>query len=149
MTHYKTLIDTDYLGQWDLPVGREVTVEIASVERFVPLRQRQVKRLDGTRGPEKVKRLRVTFVGKRKAWLAGPVSQEAIAAMYGPDVEAWVGKRITLYTDPDVMMGRVRVGGVRVRPVKPTGPTSADALDEPVDEERAALLSEAREGAGA
>lgn len=34
---------------------------------------------------------------------------------YGEDSDAWVGKKIELYLDPNVMFGAKRVGGVRVR----------------------------------
>lgn len=144
MTHYKQLLDTEWLGQWDFPPGREATVEIESVAgwakdgdkpiKYRPARQRKVKGPDGLMRPEPVKRIPIRFKGKRKGWLAGPVSQEALRSMFGKDIENWVGKRITLYVDDDVMMGRKKVGGVRVRPVAATGPVTDDALDREVDE---------------
>lgn len=142
-THYKTLIDTQWLGQWDFPPGREATVEIESVRRYKPGRIRKVKQPDGTYGPERNKRLDIGFRGKKKHWLCGPVSQETIAAMFGPVVQDWIGKRITLYVDPDVTMGRRTVGGVRVRPVAATGAATEDPLDREVDEEKAQEIADA------
>ncbi len=31
MTHYKALYDKEYLGSWDLPAGKDVTVTIEKV----------------------------------------------------------------------------------------------------------------------
>ena len=143
MTHYKTLIDTVWLGQWDLP-ARDAVVTIAKVERFRPEVERKKKMPDGTYAPEPNKRLALSFVGKRKQWLAGPVSQQTIAGMYGPQIEAWIGKRISLYVDPNIKMGRVVTGGVRVRPTPPSGGATEDALDRPVDETVAEKIEQAR-----
>ena len=143
MTHYKTLIDTTWLGQWDFPPGREATVEIESVVRYKPARARKVRLPDGSYGPERNKRVIIAFRGKKKRWLAGPVSLDAIAAMFGPDVDKWAGKRITLYVDPDVMMGRAKVGGIRVRPMVATGPVTEDPLAREVDEDKAQEIADA------
>lgn len=134
LTHYKAQIERDHLGQADLADGyggfREATVEIAEVP--VLYRPRMPKK------NEKKNKYVIRFVGKRKAWLSGPVTQATIAGMYGPYLERWVGKKITLYVDPDVKMGRGKVGGIRVRPMIPGGPATEDPLDEPLDEEGAA-----------
>ena len=141
--HYKQLIDTDWLGQWDFPPDREVTVEIASVDAYKPPRARKVKLPDGTFGPERAKRIAIGFKGKRKRWLAGPVSQKTIADMFGPIVQDWIGRRITLYVDSDVMMGRSKVGGIRVRPLIATGPATEDPLERDVDEAHAQAIADA------
>src|SRR5258707_10510741 len=95
-THYKTLIDSDWLGQHDLTdakTGRtfEPTVEIASVKRYVSPIKRKKRMPDGSYKDEPSRRLDIAFVGKRKHWLAGPVSQKTIEAMYGAYVEDWLG----------------------------------------------------------
>ena len=38
------------------------------------------------------------------------------------DTDHWIGKRIVLYTDPNVMYAGKIVGGIRVRAPKPTAP---------------------------
>ena len=63
--------------------------------------------------------------------------------MFGPDVDAWKGKRITLYVDADVMMGRAKVGGIRVRPMAATGPLTEDPMDREVDEDKAQEIADA------
>ena len=89
----------------------------------------------------------IAFRGKKKAWLAGPVSQKAIAGMFGPYLENWIGKAITLYVDTDVMFGKQKTGGVRVRPTPPKIGTKAteDALDRPVDPAKAQQIADAKE----
>lgn len=138
-----TSADNDNLGQGDLTDGfggfREATVEIANVPALY--RPRKAKK------GEKRNKLLVRFVGKRKAWVCGPVSRKVIKSLYGRYMEHWVGKRITLYVDPDVMMGRDRTGGIRVRPTVPRGETTSDPLDNPVDEEAAAAREAAADEA--
>lgn len=94
---------------------------------------------------EKTNRYVIRFVGKRKAWLSGPATQQVIASMYGPYLERWVGKKIALYVDPNVTFGRDKTGGIRVRPTIPGGPATTDPLDNPVDEEGAAAREAAAE----
>lgn len=145
MTHYKSLVDTSFLGQWDFPPGREAVVTISKVERYKPEQRRRKRQPDGSYVDEPCKRLAISFEGKRKPWLAGPVSLQAIAKMYGPNIEGWVGKAITLYVDAKVEFGGVVTGGVRVRPTPPragTRPTE-DTLDRPVDEEKAQTIDNA------
>lgn len=155
-THYKSLLDTNYLGTWDLTdpkTGRtfEPTVEIESAQRYKPPIVRKKKMPDGSYKDEQSKRIDIGFRGKKKHWLAGPVSHAAISAMYGNYIEDWVGKRITIYVDPSVKMGKRTVGGIRVRPMVPgsTVPTTLEPLDEPVDEKKAEEIADAWEDADA
>ncbi len=134
LTHYKAQIERDHLGQSDLADGfggfKEGIVEIDSVP--VLYRPRQ------PRSGEKLNKYLIRFKGKRKAWLSGPVTQATIASMYGPYLEEWVGKCITLYVDPDVKMKGERTGGIRVRPIVPRGSVTTDPMDQPIDEAGAA-----------
>lgn len=153
-THYKSLIESEYLGQWDLQKdGKtvEAVVQIERVERFVP-QKRQKKKVIDAQGRAEWKdapnrRIKISFKGKRKSWLAGPVTQEVIAKMFGPKIEDWIGKKITLYVDPSVKMGKQVTGGIRVRLQRngATGPITDDALDNEVDEETARAIAAARE----
>ena len=143
LTHYKTLLEREFLNQADLADGfggfREATVEIEAVPVLYRPRQRKKN--------EKNNRFVIRFVGKRKAWLSGPATQQVIAGMYGPYLENWVGKKITLYVDPTVKFGKDTTGGVRVRPTIPGGPVTTDPLDNPVDEAGAAQREAAADAA--
>jgi hypothetical protein len=146
--HYKALLESDYLGQWDLvnrTTGKliEPVVTIQALRPYVPERRKMVRRADGSERPEPIKRYEIRFVGKKKIWLAGPVSLAALATMYGAKPKAWVGKSITLYVDESVSFGRRRTGGIRVRNTVPTGPAGDEELNNEVDAEAAAGIAEA------
>lgn len=145
MTHYKTLVDTTYLGQWDLPAGKDVVVTIATVGEYRPEVPRKKRMPDGSYATEPNKRLAISFQGKKKKWLAGPVSLKAIAKLYGPHIEDWRGKSITLYVDAKVEFGGEVTGGIRVRPTPPKPGTKPDTdpLDRPVDEQRVQQIDRA------
>ena len=127
-THYRTLYDKDYLGSWDLPPGRDVTVTIDSVKGGELIAV----------GGKKNKKPILSFVGKEKKFVCNVTNAKAIAAMYGNYVEAWKGKRITLFVsqtrDPST-------GGdidcLRVRPAIPAakGQAAQQEQDEPPPEE--------------
>lgn len=144
LTHCDKLTGADaiHLGQHDLEDEygnrREATVEIAGVRAYVPERPKK---------NEKRNKLEIRFAQKRKTWICGPVSKRVIKSLYGPYIEHWVGKRITLYVDPEVTMGRDKTGGLRVRPNVPRGPLSTEPLDNPVDDEAAARRAAAADEA--
>ena len=141
-THYKRLLENEHLGQWDLQKDDgsylRATVVIERVTGYLPPRRRMK---DGK--PERHNKLLISFAGKRKRWIAGPVSQQAIAALYGSFIQDWIGKKITLYFDPSVTMGRKKVGGIRVANVPPSEEPTADPLDREVDADLRALQNEA------
>ena len=152
-THYRTLVENEYLGQWDLADGnggfRRAVVIIERVEKWVAEVKRKKKMPDGTYRDEPSKRLKVTFRGKRKAWLAGPVSQRTIQELYGPYLEDWIGKAIALYVDQSVSFGGKKTGGLRVEPKVPrAGTVSEEPLDQPVDVEAAKRIADAVDGSG-
>lgn len=160
-THYKSLLESEWLGQWDLqkPDGSyvEAVVEIESVVRYVP-QKRARKKVIGPDGREVLgpdgkvqwkdvpnRRVNIGFRGKRKHWLAGPVSQEILNKMFGKYTQDWIGKKITIYVDPTATFGREVTGGLRVRMQRngAKGPVTEDALDNAVDEETARAIAEA------
>ena len=117
-THYKSMYDKDYLGSWELPKERDITVTIESVKggELVAI------------GGKKNKKPIISFVGKEKKFVCNVTNAKAIAGMYGNFVEEWKGKRIALY------VGQTRdpsTGGeidcIRVRPTAPAAKQSQAA----------------------
>jgi len=108
-THWKSMQDRDYLGNFDLPDGRDVVAKIVRVEKK---KVRSKKKADGEHKPC------VYFEGKEKGLLCNATNGNTIANMYGPFVEDWVGKYIALYvtttSSPD---GTVPC--IRIRPTSP------------------------------
>lgn len=51
---------------------------------------------------------------KGKPWKPSKTALRCLAAIWGPDASKWAGLSLTLYADPDVTWGGVKVGGIRV-----------------------------------
>lgn len=165
-THFKELLDTNFLGQWsfkrDPATGRrrKYVLEIEHVSRYKPPRPRTKRCPDCSKDPkcktcggkgrvvEPNKRILVQFKGVPKPWLAGPTSQEVLAAMFGPTVQDWYGRKITLYVDETVKMAGVIVGGVRCESKPADGKAVDVPPDEPVDEVVAQQIADAFAAAG-
>ncbi len=116
MPHWKTMIEKDYIGVWDLTDDagrpRDFTLKIAKVTSDL------VKSREVPKGKRKVV---LRFDRARKAFIANSTNCETIEAMYGPDTDRWVGQSVTLYpTDVRGLKGGM-VKGVRIRPKKPAG----------------------------
>jgi len=134
--HWRTLIEKDFLGAWDLrdpktEKPRDFTLKIATV---------QAEAL-WTRGAKNARgKCVIRFHGAKKAFVVNTTNCETIAGMYGDDVDQWVGKLITLYPSTTTMPDkktkqRVKVPCVRVRPQKPAEKAPAEELpDHTVDE---------------
>lgn len=50
-----------------------------------------------------------------RPWRPGKSMRRVLAACWGTDANAYVGRRVTLYCDPDVIFGKEKVGGTRIR----------------------------------
>ncbi len=107
MADYRTMFSAEFLGSWDL-VGRDVTVTISEVK---------AGELTGS-GGRKAKKPIVSFQGKEKAMAMNKTNSRIIAAMYGNDTSAWVGKMITIYPT-QTQFGNDTVDCIRVRPAVP------------------------------
>jgi hypothetical protein len=122
-TDYRIMFDRNYVGHLDL-AGRDVTLTIAKV----------VGGELTAEGGRKSRKPIVHFTNGVKPLIANKTNSKTIAALYGNIVEAWAGKRITLYTsmtrNPD---GGGQVECVRVRPKIPTSQADShiDAPPEP------------------
>lgn len=49
-----------------------------------------------------------------KPWKPSKTGTRTLAAIWGPDASKWVGLHCTIYCDPDVTWGGMKVGGIRV-----------------------------------
>jgi hypothetical protein len=129
--HWRTLIEKDYLGAWNLvdkaDKPKDYTLQIAKVEG-VKLKTAQTPKGKG--------KAVITFARAEKKFVANTTNCKVIAAMYGDDIEGWIGKKITLYMgdvrNPD---GGGTIKGIKVRPKIPGGAAEAIEAAQPVDEE--------------
>lgn len=106
-THWKFLVNPDYIGAYALPSGQDMTVTIGSVAREM------VTSVGGKKEECTVARL----VGQ-KPFILNVTNSKSIAKLYGPFIEDWAGKQITLYASTTKMAGEV-VECLRVRSVAP------------------------------
>lgn len=49
-----------------------------------------------------------------KPWKSSKTGTRTLAAIWGPDASKWIGLHCTIYCDPDVTWGGMKVGGIRV-----------------------------------
>ena len=103
-THYKTLMNPDYIGAYSLNEGEDLTVVIAHVAREV---------ITGTGG--KKEECTVAHLKNQKPMILNSTNQKSIAKLYGPYIEDWAGKPITLFASTTKLAGDT-VECLRIRP---------------------------------
>jgi hypothetical protein len=103
-THWKRLINPDYIGAYALPPGDDMTVEIVSVGR------EKVVVSGGKKEDHTVVRLK-----GQKPLILNSTNSKSIARLYGPYIEDWAGKKITLYASTTKLAGDT-VECLRIRP---------------------------------
>ena len=113
-THWKKLINPDYIGAYYLEDGKDLTVEITEVKReFVSG--------EGGRKEE----CTVAYLKGHKPFILNRTNQKMISlVLKSPYIEDWIGKKITLYVTTTKMKGDT-VECLRVREKAPT-PNEAD-----------------------
>jgi hypothetical protein len=99
---YKDAINSDYITAEDLG-GKPVTVTITEVE---------LRLLEGEDGRQR-KRIILHMRGAQKAWVSNTTNNICLAAMFGDNPQAAIGKRITIAPEM-TSVGGVRVLGIRV-----------------------------------
>lgn len=111
-THWKRLINPDYLGAYSLPVGQDMTVVIESVGKEIVI---------GTGG--KKDECTVARIQGNKPMILNNTNCKTIAKLYGAYIEDWTGKPITLFASTTKLAGDT-VECLRIRPVvaKPQKP---------------------------
>lgn len=103
MPDYRAMFDRDYIGAWDLG-GKDCTVTIARV---------QGTEITGS-GGKKAKKPVIYFEGKERGMACNKTNGKVIAAMFGNDTSAWVGKKIVIYPTT-TQFGGDTVECIRVR----------------------------------
>lgn len=104
-THWKRLMNPDYIGAYWLPEGEDVTVVIDYVRREV---------ITGT-GGKKEECSVAHLAGGVKPFILNATNSKTIAKLYGPYIEDWAGKPITLFASTAKLAGDT-VECLRVRP---------------------------------
>jgi hypothetical protein len=111
MNHWRAMMDSPYLGSWDIPDGKDIIVTIKAV------RQGEV-----TNAQKKTsKKPLIFFEGQEKGLVANVTNCKAIARLYGDDPRDWIGKRVTIGVS-ETSVGGETMPCIRVRPKAPPPP---------------------------
>lgn len=92
-----TIPDSTQINAEDFPVGGR-TVTITGVR---PGTSEQPVNIELAEYPDRVYR-------------PGKSMRRVLIAAWGPDSDAYIGKKMTLYTDPTIRFGKDEVGGLRI-----------------------------------
>lgn len=131
-THWKRLINPDYIGAYSLPEGEDMTVRIDFVQR---------EQVTGTGG--KKEECSVAHLVKQKPMILNVTNSKTIAKLYGPYIEDWAGQFITLYATTTKLAGDT-VECLRIRPQvaeRVAKPISDDRLNKAIDAIKAATYT--------
>ena len=90
--------NSDQFDACDLTAGPRVFT-VKSVSKGDPEQPVNVHLVEFPRGP----------------WRPGKNMRRVLAACWGADTSAWVGRQVELYCDPTVVFGREAIGGTRIR----------------------------------
>lgn len=103
-THWKRLINPDYIGAYALNPDEDLTVTIDYVQR------EQIVGADG-----KKEECTVAHLKGHKPLILNSTNSKSIHKLYGPYIEDWSGKQITLYASTTKAFGDI-VECLRIRP---------------------------------
>lgn len=106
-THWKQLVDPRFIGAYALPNGDDLTVTI----EFVQLET--ITMMGGKKEDHSIMHL----VGQ-KPMILNATNSKSIHKLYGPFIEDWAGKQITLFASTAKMGGEL-VECLRIRPTVP------------------------------
>jgi hypothetical protein len=106
-THWKQLVDPRYIGAYALPNGNDLVV---TIER--------VKREEITVGGGKKEDHTVMYLARQKPMILNATNSKSIQQLYGPYIEDWPGKQLTLYAST-ARLGNDLVECLRIRPAVP------------------------------
>lgn len=103
-THWKQLVDPRFIGAYALPNGDDITVTIERVQ-LENITMMGGKKEDHT----------VAYLQGNKPMILNVTNSKSIHKLYGPFIEDWAGKQITLFASTAKMGGEM-VECLRIRP---------------------------------
>jgi len=110
-THWRVLVNPDFLGAYSLKEGKDLIVEIVEVKR-------QMVKGDGGKQEE----CTVAILKNQKPFILNRTNQKTIQKIYNtPYIEDWTGKKITLYATTTKVAGDT-VECLRIRQAVPKLP---------------------------
>ena len=109
-THFKKLLNPNYLGEWDFAPGQDKILTIKKVEKETVVKP----------GGQKEEKPVCHWVESEKPMIMNSTNLTTIAKiMKDKIVEHWSGRKIQIYFDPTVRFGNDTPGGLRIRKTLP------------------------------
>ena len=125
-THWKKMINPDYIGAYLLQPNEDLRVRITKVVREI---------VKGTGGKEE--ECTVAHLQGQKPFILNRTNQKTISKVLGsPYVEDWAGKDILVYATTTKVAGetveclRVRPTAPKTEPTKPSEPLPAEIVEQ-------------------
>jgi len=110
-THWKKLVNLDYIGAYSIDEGKDLVVTITAVTKEV---------VKGAKGKED--ECIVATLKDEKPFIINRTNCKSISKVHGsPCIEDWIGKKIALYATTTNLKGD-QVECIRVREVPPQLP---------------------------
>lgn len=107
--HWRSLFENRYLGAWNLYVnGRYVSAKV-TIERIDP--EAVVTMQGGRKSTERL----LYFASKRTPLILTKTMGKVMQAMYGEQMQGWLGKTITLYVEQGFRTKEGRADVLRIR----------------------------------
>ena len=103
-THWKQLVDPRFIGAYALPNGDDMTVTIERVQLET------VTMMGGKKEDHSI-----AYIKGQKPLILNVTNSKSIHKLYGPFIEDWAGKQITLFASTAKMGGEM-VECLRIRP---------------------------------
>jgi hypothetical protein len=127
-THWKKLVDPRFIGAYALPNGDDMTVTIEHVQLET------ITMMGGKKEDHSI-----AYIKGQKPLILNVTNSKSIHKLYGPFIEDWEGKQITLFAST-AKMGSEMVECLRIRPsvaVKQRQPITDDRLKKALDQIKA------------
>ena len=103
-THWKKLVDPRFIGAYALPNGDDLTVTIEYVQLET------VTMMGGKKEDHSI-----MYLAGQKPMILNVTNSKSIHKLYGPFIEDWAGRQITLFASTAKMGGEL-VECLRIRP---------------------------------
>lgn len=134
-THWKQLVDPRFIGAYALPNGNDLTVTIDFV------RLEEVTMMGGKKEDHSI-----MYLKGQKPMILNATNSKSIHKLYGPYIEDWAGKQITLYASTAKLGGEM-VECLRIRPNVPARekkPISGERLTKALEQIKAGTYTLAK-----
>lgn len=119
LTHWKKLVNPDYLGSYALEPGKDMTLTIKSCG---------LEMITGSSG-KKEEKMVMHFMENVKPMIVNRTNSKTITKLYKtPYIEQWSGKKIILYARQITAFGE-EVDALRIRDYEPKAPEPIDVTD--------------------